>query len=84
MKKIGTFTLLAAGAILTFYLIVLPLLDNLSTFIQSVMNSKMLKFQLRSAELQKEINQITDDKLQEVNVIGFNINSQELEEEDYE
>ena len=84
MKKTGTFTLLAAGAILTFYLIVLPLLDNLSTFIQSVMNSKILKFQLRSAKLQKEINQITGDELQEVHAIGFNINNQELEEEDYE
>lgn len=84
MKKTGTFALLAAGAILTFYLIVLPLLDNLSTFIQSVMNSKILKFQLRSTKLQKEINQITGDELQEVHAIGFNINNQELEEEDYE
>ena len=84
MKKTGTFTLLAAGAILTFYLIVLPLLDNLSTFIQSVMNSKILKFQLRSAKLQKEINQITGDELQEVHAIGFNIDNQEVEEEDYE
>lgn len=84
MKKTGTFTLLAAGAILTFYLIVLPLLDNLSTFIQSVMNSKILKFQLRSTKLQKEINQITGDELQEVHAIGFNIDNQEVEEEDYE